>query len=68
MSLSTFPRGMLIFIAFLCYRYYFSGLAAWHIDQVGSANFVLGSAKFAPGDAGAEVMHAPLGWGTAGHF
>lgn len=25
MSLSAFPRGTLIFIAFLCYRYYFSG-------------------------------------------
>lgn len=61
MSLSVFPRGMLIFSAFLCYRYYFSGLAASRIDHVSSA-------KFAPGDAGADVVRAPRGWGPAGHF
>jgi len=56
MSLSAFPRGTLIFIAFLCYRYDFSGSAASCIDHVGSA-------KFAPGAAGAE-------WrvGIAAHF
>lgn len=60
MTRAAFPRGTVLFIAFLCYQYDFSGRATSCIDHVGNATFALGRAGFAPRDAGADLAPAPL--------